>query len=363
MIAVLIFVLTTLSLAPLGLSLIAFRAIFPKHTVKIHTSFLVPIGVLLIVLVGWPLGLHYDLAGLIEHLNSTLNEKSTLVNAVHYSIDYFSHNGSEVTFLKKMCLFYAIPFGLVLSLSFVLERLFQFFIRNYPGRSLPEGEITDLTFYWLFNFLNESFNVIDSFADKRTRGRPELLFGPFTLLAFHLGKLVDNTIINYMGTLTSYNQDEELLMLDIYTKDGFLFSGAYYDYFVEGGELSGICIVNPIRYRVQENPDTDKPNKIEAHIIPNKGKLVVPYHEMSNFHIWKFRRAEKIEVVVNTERAIARLFWLAELSYKYPRHVTRVDAKIPETMFDDEGFMKRLVKERNNFGDNLPSHVFNIDYI
>jgi hypothetical protein len=268
-------VFSAIILPPFLLTVVALNLVFPKNVLKISALFSVPLAFVTVFTFNLP-----------------------IIGFVFW----FS--------LRSSILPQNIP-------SFLLTRFFE---------SLTDGFILGsacvafwiwpaILVYFIALYLREAWTT-----NRRLAARLEALKkGPIeengrAKIRYNLtAQFVERFILHPLAVLTSYDPSREELMLDIRTTDGFLFSGKFGRYFLDGKNLSGISIHNVVKYDLR-----DPAKNPSYYLIPNNGELHFFKESVADMHFWKLRVGTVMNIHLRDKQAATKLAWLCSLQYALP---------------------------------------------
>ncbi len=297
MLTFLLFAIPLFILGPLALCLAVFRLWFPKHTLKINQTLLLPLALPLFCLANI-----YQLYRLKEFFPKFCGDTEGLLFFIQEEI----FTDSFWTFawhIAGLISFYLFPV--------LLTGLFAWFLRK------------------AWNFSN---------TQKKLSSRLDKVLN-------WIGTSAGELLLNHMGQLTAYDPQTEELMVDVFSNDGFLFSGKYSNYFTDSdGKLNGVSITNAIRHRIAHD-QTGKRIHNDAYIIPNQGEIFFPTEKIHNFHVWKLKRGQLLTIPLSDSHHPHVLAWYLSLKHALKNMNLRV--KVVGLEFDAnlvDTFRKQLQK-------------------
>ncbi len=226
-------IISGLLLSPLIFVFVAFRIIFPRHAVKIKDAFLVPVGILVVVVFDSPQIYIFskwlpknvaDLHGVWLWLRSLPS-------------DNFGLFFNSIFYVLSLCL---IPFLLTLFFAWIANFCYGWFYKTQPSETSHPKWLKNLGWSLIF------------------------FWGPFFLIGRAFAALVKNQILNHFGQSTYFDSKNEQLMIDVMSKDNYLYSGIYSDFFIDDGKFVGVTLINILRYKYNYNKDGKKlPNRAD----------------------------------------------------------------------------------------------------
>lgn len=297
MLTFLLFAIPLFILGPLALCLAVFRLWFPKHTLKINQTLLLPLALPLFCIANV-----YQLYKLKEFFPKFCCETETFLVFM-----------LEKVFADSFWVFAGHVAGLISFYLFpvFLTGAFAWFLRKAWNFSNTQKKLA--------SWLDRAFNWI--------------------------GTSTGELLLNHMGQLTAYDPESEELMVDVFSNDGYLFSGKYSNYFSDGdGKLNGVSITNAIRHRIAHD-QTGKRIHNDAYIIPNQGEIFFPTDKIHNFHVWKLKRNQLLTIPLRESHHPHVLAWY--LSLKHALRNMNLRVKVLGLEFDADlvdAFRKQLQK-------------------
>lgn len=284
MYVLLVFLIPLLILSPLVFCLIALRFVFPKHTLKINQTWLIPMGIPLLLFVNRKL-----LFPFIKHIPDMCVNTDYIVERILYYMKYLTHEQYN---------------DIILNCSW-------FYIRP-------------VLITWLFcSLLRKSWELsIENPSGKTWYSKPILGFFNY------IGEKTGEIFLNHMGQLTAYPRNTEL-MIDVFTPDGYLFCGKFYEYFIDSeGNFKGICLTNAIRYRITHNPTTGDRINTDAYIVPNQGKMFFSSDKINNFHMWHLNKGHTFISHLATEKEAITLAWFVSIQWALSQTNMNIAVKV-----------------------------------
>lgn len=157
---------------------------------------------------------------------------------------------------------------------------------------------------------------------------------------------------SYWNYILDFNQNIEILMMDISTTDESLYSGMFIDWTPDDSEstdtIGSIGIKNVFKYETpkdlgQKNIESQKPGYFSMpsssrrwRLIKNDGELYIPYSQIKSIHIWKIIKGTNLNIWVNDTNTNERLKWYLLLVSKRPDFFHSVKIRV-SVKSDEEG--------------------------
>lgn len=133
-----------------------------------------------------------------------------------------------------------------------------------------------------------------------------------------------DAIYHPWARLTSHNQNRELLMVDVLTKEGSIYSGWVTGWVPSKDSLSAIPIEHALRFFPKKSESESR--RIE--FIKNNGELVIPMQEIVTLHFWEIRKQFETRIVVRKSRDIERVKWMLVLAHVFPMFFSKIEIHI-----------------------------------
>lgn len=268
MASLLVLIMSAILLGPLVGVFGVFRFFFPKNTLRIKEVFLFPIAFFLVILTD-----SYLIYSIIKLIPA---EVSSITTFITWTFDFF-HQKDYFEFLQML---------LFLGLFFIPPIVFSFFLCWFLFHSWEveiSSERKKSTWY------SSLFHVIKL-----------VLF--IRLLEIIAARFVKTHLLNHTGLITSFNKQNEILMLDVLSTDGYVYSGIYSDYAIEDTAVCNYSMRNIIRYK-NTYAQTGKKIHTERYLLPNQGEIFFPVEKIQNFHFWKIKKNKhyKIDLEKNSK--------------------------------------------------------------
>lgn len=276
--------LITLILPPFLLSVIVFNYLFPRNTIKLPATFLVPLALVMALGTNFPVIL--------------LSIKTTIAECMPL--------GFIPLRIIEACLEnpWLLAWNILLYLVFCAwPATLTFLITNH------------LRTRWIqHRRIAYRQNLFKKFWRK-----PKAAL-PFSIHA----NIVEQFILHHFAKLSLYDPRLEELMVDVRTNDGFLFSGKFGRYYLDGKDFAGVSMHNVIKF------DTRKPDEEPRYyLVPNNGEIHFPSSSVADIHFWKLKRRSVAYFKLIDLKSTTRLAWVASLQYAMPKMRLRIVAKLP----------------------------------
>lgn len=126
--------------------------------------------------------------------------------------------------------------------------------------------------------------------------------------------------------ITSSNRKRDLLMVDVLTQEGSLYSGKLGSWLPRGDELQAITITNTLRYYpMPESSGEVASGERGRVIIPNRGELALPAADMRTVHLWRIIRGRTFKVSVKKLAHLEVVKWVLLLADQYPDFFSKIE--------------------------------------
>src|SRR5690606_25258044 len=131
----------------------------------------------------------------------------------------------------------------------------------------------------------------------------------------------------YWNYILDFNENIEILMIDIATTDESLYSGMFVDWTPDDSAstdaIGSIGIKNVFKYETPVDHKHNLPPEKEEEksyfsmpkstrrwrLIKNDGEMYVPYSQIKTMHIWKLKRGATLKAWVRDTNSNERLKW------------------------------------------------------
>lgn len=313
-------VVIALLLIPTFVCILILRLFFPKNTLKIHEAHLIPFGLGITLLCN-----KSQIFTFIELLTPPCCLHKDAVD------QYFIEN-----LLKQ-------------KTSLLIEYLHFLFTPVVIFSVL----IAFLYFTWRSHFTHPKTNkCLDFFRGWIVR-------------------LVDDVLVNYMGKMTAYSPKTKMLFVDILDNSDSLYSGIFYDYFIEDKKLVGIQLSNVIRYSfksegLRKGSETHQPEPTsqgkypDPYLLPNNGNMFFPLEKIQNFHFWTLKKGHSEIIDLKRSDKQVRFAWLLGIRYSLPH----LNFNFTGHVFDEdtEANFSSLLKSFNTLGLPMSELAANVEF-
>lgn len=144
-------------------------------------------------------------------------------------------------------------------------------------------------------------------------------------------KIVRPVIYHPWGLLTQTSFRGELVMVDLLTTEGSLFSGILTSYVPNENSMSAMSLKAPLRYHgSKKDPASQKlapteisNNRRKISLVKNHGELVVLAERIETIHFWGLPRNFKAVVNIYASNDVEILKWFVAIS-QISKHVKKV---------------------------------------
>lgn len=151
----------------------------------------------------------------------------------------------------------------------------------------------------------------------------------WTKFQYNVGRFVSDTVLNYMAKLTIFEEEKEVLIIDILDTQDSLYSGIFVDYHTDKGELKGVSLAKVIRFSFKsEAARKEEKTQIETtsfngkanqpYILPKLGEMYIPNDKIQNLHFWKIQKDHVYMRKVERPFDEAMVAWYLLLQNMYP---------------------------------------------
>lgn len=130
--------------------------------------------------------------------------------------------------------------------------------------------------------------------------------------------------------ITATNQKREILMVDVLTQEGSLYSGKLSTWVPDGEGISAISMEYALRYKEDKNPTqtdektgTPKSNR-KKELVKNHGELVIPASQVITYHFWEIRRHFSCTIIVKKPADIEVVKWYVLLAFVHEGFIKKI---------------------------------------
>jgi len=255
-------------------------------------------------------------------------------------------------------------------------RPFLFFYTKFVNNFLPTnvlGIFIDLHFRVvligvLLFILQWIFKSVKTFIDIKFYGKfPSNILNE---LANALLNPFKKFFFSYWNYVLDFDENLELLMIDISTNNDELYSGKFVDWTPDDDaskdSIGSIGITTVLKYEAkgtaeQQNCNCDNDNSEEMQkkqdkgyfysksskrrwrLIQNDGTLYIPYSNIDTIHIWKIQRGSYFNVWVDNENKNERLKWHLMIISKSPDFIKQIKIKVKiDTQEKADNYLENL---------------------
>ena len=140
-------------------------------------------------------------------------------------------------------------------------------------------------------------------------------------------------LLNYWNYVFDFNENLEILMVDIMTRSDELYSGKFVDWVPHIGNQNSqvaIGITEILKYDPEKNfhkNNTDTPKR-RWRLIKNKGAMYIPFSEISSMHTWKILRGTSFTIWIDDENKKERLKWYLLIVAKRSHFIKKIEINI-----------------------------------
>ena len=161
--------------------------------------------------------------------------------------------------------------------------------------------------------------------------------------------------------LTLTNQKRELLMVDVLTTEGSLYSGKLTSWIPDENTISAVSMYYPLRYIFPSTPkkekhaasnpwfssDVSKETRAQGELsvgtskrlIPNNGEMVIPAEKIETIHFWELRKGRKHALVVKDIQDVDVVKWYLLLAFTHPGFIESIHILLRPTA--DEALVRK----------------------
>lgn len=144
---------------------------------------------------------------------------------------------------------------------------------------------------------------------------------------------------SYWNYVLDFDENLEILMLDILHDDDNLYSGMFVDWTPDDSEstdtVGSLGIKNIFRYEPAKGiikPEDDShftspKSERRWRLIQNDGVMYVPYSKIKTIHVWRFKKEASLNIWVTDNNSNERMKWYLLLFSKRPEFFSSVNVK------------------------------------
>lgn len=162
------------------------------------------------------------------------------------------------------------------------------------------------------------------------------------IFGFAPTKFFRDVIYHPWAILTRTNRKREILMVDILTTEGSLYSGALSTWVQTEHTFSEIAMEYVLRYypdkvtkdSANSMPPPPSPSSISSppskksqrkiSFVRNNGEFVISKDRIETIHFWEIRKGFEVGVPIKSENDLERLKWFLVLAFVYPKFISRI---------------------------------------
>lgn len=144
-------------------------------------------------------------------------------------------------------------------------------------------------------------------------------------------KFFREAIYHPWAILTRTNRRREILMADVLTAEGSLYSGALSSWVQTDHTVSEVALEYAIRYypenssaNGQKDTGTEQKKTRKSSFIKNNGEMVIPRERIETLHFWEIRRGFEVAVKIGSDNDLEKLKWFLVLAFVYPKFFARI---------------------------------------
>lgn len=274
------------------------------------------------------------------------------------------------------------PFGLGLTLLFNLPRMFKFLELLNPPCCFPKEEAEHM---FVLNMTHVRTELLREYVYFLTL--PVATFAILTAALYfiwrykiinpekklnflleYLARITDDLLVNYMGKMTAYSPPKHMVLVDVLDSKDSLYSGIFYNYFIEDKKLVGVQLTNVIRYSFKSESERKAAaekgdyDKFTPYLLPNNGRMFFPVENIENLHFWYLKKDQTERLHIKTPEKQVRFAWLLGIKYSLP-HLNLNIKGILYRKHDSLADLKPLRKAYNTLGLDKDNLIKNIEVI
>lgn len=194
-------------------------------------------------------------------------------------------------------------------------------------------------------YISKILGIKISFDDSRyvieTKKFQSIALVPLKFL-FAIQRYIRELVCHPWTLLTRYNPKRELLMADVLTAEGSIYSGILMNWVPAGDDLQAISLQYVLRYMPEvtsprirkiimgddiyvdkKQMEMSRPVRKKI-LIKNNGELTISADEIQTVHIWKLRRRFEPEILIRGPADVEVLKWYLLLSLVQPTFFEKI---------------------------------------
>jgi hypothetical protein len=189
-------------------------------------------------------------------------------------------------------------------------------------------------------------------------------------LPFWLADKARSAFYHPWTQITSYNPKREILIADVLTKEGSIYSGVLMGWVPGEADIQSISLQYILRFlpdmedvhrkdpedsesKQQHYPNIDasldkkdpkKPERTRRKsLIKNNGELTIPGSELCTIHIWEIRRFFVAEIPVKSHQDLSIVKWYVLLAAVEPEFISKIRVQFDEHLEDPASLFDELM--------------------
>lgn len=177
--------------------------------------------------------------------------------------------------------------------------------------------------------------------------------------------------------ITSTNRRREILMVDVLTLEGSMYSGMLTTWVPDGDGISAISMEYALRYSedkaTQQTAENGAPkSNRKKELVKNHGEMVIPASQVVTYHFWEIRRFSPFTVIVKKAADIEVVKWYVLLAFVHQGFIKKIRVqfgvkddeigvlagRLDEWMYDNNIKLPLgLLEMQVDFGENEDSQI------
>ncbi|MEK6578868.1 MAG: hypothetical protein AABZ55_06550, partial [Bdellovibrionota bacterium] len=188
-----------------------------------------------------------------------------------------------------------------------------------------DKRIISLREWWLLFFENDFRKYYLEENNKAALSEYKTAYKSRLILLSRILNYCRAPLYHRWSILTQTNRYRELLIADVLTNEGDIYSGLFTSYVPNGNDISAISMEYILRYGATADPKNGRPKSL----LKNNGELVIPSSQIRTVHFWEIRRNYNCQIVISNKTWNEVLKWYLLLAHLYPKFFNKISVAIP----------------------------------
>ncbi len=172
--------------------------------------------------------------------------------------------------------------------------------------------------------------LLYSFGNRHANGSHELKYEKekikLRIFGWEIVTWFTFAVFSPFAYLTKTNRRREILMVDVFTTEGSLYSGTFSSWVAKEDSFSEISLEYCLRYYPKEvgvlldESDKSSKKKRKRYLIKNNGEMIISRERIETLHFWEIRKCSCVTVSIANLEDIENAKWFLLLAYVYRNH-------------------------------------------